>query len=319
MEPGACDSEFILSVSALWNLWCQDVCFLLYVFNRHLLCICSLNVYLLKATWKVVEIAFWSDLWAPGLNFILIQRVIMINHKQGSLLINTGSLCPQLISFSISLSYSLPPHFESLFLWEKCYSIYRCELKLSHFVFQTRSVWFEKVRNWCRSHLSDLLWVTAVVRGRIWCVCVSRSVVSHSLWPRGLQPARLLCPLNFPGKNTGVDCHFLLRGSFLPRDWTYVSCFIRRILYRWATWEAHLAELGICKVLWWQIHQNSSQVSQSQWTPLPAQGLSLFSPLLASPLSQQCVVETLQTWGLKDLGFDSWFSFSLATFKPQFL
>ena len=28
-----------------------------------------------------------------------------------------------------------------------------------------------------------------------------------------LQPARLLCPWNFPGKNTGVGCHFLLQGK----------------------------------------------------------------------------------------------------------
>ena len=37
------------------------------------------------------------------------------------------------------------------------------------------------------------------------------SVVSDSLWPHGLQPARLLCPWNFPGKSTGVNCHFLLQ------------------------------------------------------------------------------------------------------------
>ena len=30
----------------------------------------------------------------------------------------------------------------------------------------------------------------------------------------GLQPARLLCPWDFPGKNTGVGCHFLLQGIF---------------------------------------------------------------------------------------------------------
>ena len=30
------------------------------------------------------------------------------------------------------------------------------------------------------------------------------------LQPHGLQPARLLCPWDFPGKNTGVGCHFLL-------------------------------------------------------------------------------------------------------------
>ena len=43
------------------------------------------------------------------------------------------------------------------------------------------------------------------------CVC---SVVSNSLWPHGLQLARLLCPWNFPGKNTEVGCHFLLQGIF---------------------------------------------------------------------------------------------------------
>ena len=27
----------------------------------------------------------------------------------------------------------------------------------------------------------------------------------------GIQPARLLCPWDFPEKNTGVGCHFLLQ------------------------------------------------------------------------------------------------------------
>ena len=35
------------------------------------------------------------------------------------------------------------------------------------------------------------------------------------LKPHGLQPTRLLCPWDFPGKNTGVGCHFLLQGIFL--------------------------------------------------------------------------------------------------------
>ena len=37
---------------------------------------------------------------------------------------------------------------------------------------------------------------------------VTRSCLT--LRHHGLQPARLLCPQNSPGKNTGVDCHFLL-------------------------------------------------------------------------------------------------------------
>ena len=38
----------------------------------------------------------------------------------------------------------------------------------------------------------------------------SRSVVSDSQRPHGLQPTRLLRPWDFPGKSTGVWCHCLL-------------------------------------------------------------------------------------------------------------
>ena len=55
-------------------------------------------------------------------------------------------------------------------------------------------------------------------------VCDSHSVMSSSLQPYGLQPIRLLCPWDYPGKNTGVGCPFLSRGSSQPRDRTKVSC-----------------------------------------------------------------------------------------------
>ena len=44
-------------------------------------------------------------------------------------------------------------------------------------------------------------------------VCV-RTVTSNSLRSHGLYSARLLCLWDFPGKNTGVGCHFLLQGIF---------------------------------------------------------------------------------------------------------
>ena len=44
-------------------------------------------------------------------------------------------------------------------------------------------------------------------------VQLSHSVVSDSLRPHGLQPTELLCPWDFPGKNTGVGCYFLLQGD----------------------------------------------------------------------------------------------------------
>ena len=46
-------------------------------------------------------------------------------------------------------------------------------------------------------------------------VCVSHSVVSDSLRPHGLLPARLLCPWDSSGKNTRVGYHFLLQ-KILP-------------------------------------------------------------------------------------------------------
>ena len=45
----------------------------------------------------------------------------------------------------------------------------------------------------------------------IWVSEWSHSVVSDSLRPHGPWPTRLLCPWNFPGKSTGVGCHFLLQ------------------------------------------------------------------------------------------------------------
>ena len=44
--------------------------------------------------------------------------------------------------------------------------------------------------------------------------CQVASVMSDSLWPHGLLPARPLCPWDSPGKNTGVGCHALLQGIF---------------------------------------------------------------------------------------------------------
>ena len=39
----------------------------------------------------------------------------------------------------------------------------------------------------------------------------SHSVMSDSSQPHRLQPTRLLHPWDFPGKSTGVSCHFLLQ------------------------------------------------------------------------------------------------------------
>ena len=73
-----------------------------------------------------------------------------------------------------------------------------------------------------------------------------RSLKFVQMWTR-VQSCRPLCdPMDyrppaprvhsFLGKNTGVGCRFLLRGSSHPRDSTHVSCISclgRWILYHW--------------------------------------------------------------------------------------
>ena len=54
---------------------------------------------------------------------------------------------------------------------------------------------------------------------RLSCFCLPLpacvpSVVSNSVQPCGLQPTRLLCPRDSPGKNTRGGCHALIQGIF---------------------------------------------------------------------------------------------------------
>ena len=95
------------------------------------------------------------------------------------------------------------------------------------------------------------------------CCCWVASVVSNSLQPHSLQPARPLCPLGSPGKNTGADCHALLQGLFPParRDGTcisYISCigmkfFMTSVACEDPTWYRSWAKQDtstlVCKII----------------------------------------------------------------------
>ena len=65
-----------------------------------------------------------------------------------------------------------------------------------------------------------------------------QSLCPTLLQPRGLQPVRVLCPWDFPGKNMRVGCHFLLQGSFLTRELNPDLQHCGWILYHGATREA---------------------------------------------------------------------------------
>ena len=65
--------------------------------------------------------------------------------------------------------------------------------------------------------MKDVLWYNSNHSNRVRWVCKvkSDSEVTQSCPtlsdPMDLQPTRLLCPWDFPGKSTGVGCHCLLR------------------------------------------------------------------------------------------------------------
>ena len=61
---------------------------------------------------------------------------------------------------------------------------------------------------------------------------LNSSVVSDSLRPHALQPARLLCPWDSPSRNTGVGCQTLLLGIFPTQGLNSGLPPYRRILYQ---------------------------------------------------------------------------------------
>ena len=69
---------------------------------------------------------------------------------------------------------------------------------------------------------------------------LSCSVMSNSLWPHGLWPARLFCPWDSPGKNTGVGSHFLLQGIFPTKG---LILGLQHLL-RWQVESLPLSHLG---------------------------------------------------------------------------
>ena len=62
-------------------------------------------------------------------------------------------------------------------------------------------------------------------------VSVSCSVMPDSLHPHGLQPTRFLRAWDFPGKDTGVGCHFLLQEIFPTQGSNPGLLSYRHILY----------------------------------------------------------------------------------------
>ena len=104
--------------------------------------------------------------------------------------------------------------------------------------------------------------------------------MSDSLQPHGLQPTRLLCPWDFPGKSTGVGCHSLL----LKRCYTLLIIHFSSVQL--------LSHVRLFATPWTAARQASLSITNSRSSlklmsiksVMPSSHLILCHPLLLLPL-----------------------------------
>ena len=92
---------------------------------------------------------------------------------------------------------------------------------------RTPGAWPAWGEEWAVSQASYVCQVNYVLKGE----SISQLVMSDSSQPHGLYPVRLLCPWDFPDKNTGVNSHSLLQGIFLTQGLSPGVLHCRQILY----------------------------------------------------------------------------------------
>ena len=114
------------------------------------------------------------------------------------------------------------------------------------------------------------------------CVCVCWCLVhmlrSVRLFVKPWTIARLPCPWNFPGKGTGVDCHFLLQGIFPTQGLNPgLLCLLQRQADSLPTVPPRKPPIFISYYihLWMRIHTYVSKISQNCISVLTLQYIPL--------------------------------------------
>ena len=147
--------------------------------------------------------------------------------------------------------------------------------------------------------------------------------MSDSLWPHGLLPTRLLCPWNFPGKNTERGCRFLFQGIFSTQG---SNPHLLHLLH-WQADSSPLNHLGNPTHIepkpnkqTFLLSLGRFRLSHSHWGTNPSSVLTLRKPLSFSFLLTQGKCSpppSPRPMKLKSLAFCSWQTHSFC--QPPFL
>ena len=101
--------------------------------------------------------------------------------------------------------------------WAAVHGVAKSQTRLSDF---TLTFHFHALEKEMATHSSVLAWSipgTGEPGGLPSRVAQSWTRLKQLSSSSRLQPIRLFCPWDFPGKNTGVGFHFLLQGIFLSQ------------------------------------------------------------------------------------------------------
>ena len=93
------------------------------------------------------------------------------------------------------------------------------------------SVLPRNTKGWFPLGLTGYISAVCTVFNSCFLCVLSRVQLFATLWTVACQAS---LSMEFPGKNAGAGCHFLLQGSSQPRDWTrisYISSICRRICF----------------------------------------------------------------------------------------
>ena len=119
------------------------------------------------------------------------------------------------------------------------------------------------------------------------CSC---SVASYSLRPYGLWPTRPVCSWDFPGKNTGVGCHFLLQAIFLTQGSNICLLYHRQALYHLSQQEARVC-VCVCVCIYMDGYIDIQSIGREELDMMEVTEHN-------TALRLQCLIQYLEEWAL---------------------